>query len=181
MCYRKFDCDQRKGLLCIVVSIQNKGYCIKINDIDHVWIWCYRFGSSGGYYSLRVHIIYPREWKRKENEPLLSITVYQALCMHVFSRVWLFETLWTVTRQPPLSVGFSRLEFWSGLPFPPSGDLSNLGIEPHCLHSRQTVYLLSRWRSPIRHSALHIFPHYSFKVILWCRWCYSHFSDETKA
>ena len=36
----------------------------------------------------------------------------------------------SVTRQAPLSVGFSRQEYWSGLPFPPPGDLPNPGIEP---------------------------------------------------
>ena len=46
------------------------------------------------------------------------------------SRVRLFETPWTVTYQVPLSMGFSRQEFWSGLPFPSPGDLSNPGIEP---------------------------------------------------
>ena len=39
-------------------------------------------------------------------------------------------TTWTVARQPPLSVGFSRQEYWSGLPFPSSGDLPNPGSEP---------------------------------------------------
>ena len=39
-------------------------------------------------------------------------------------------TPWTVAHQAPLSVGFSRQEYWSGLPFPPLGDLSNPGIEP---------------------------------------------------
>ena len=34
-----------------------------------------------------------------------------------FSRVWFFATLWTVARQAPLSMGFSRQEYWSGLPF----------------------------------------------------------------
>ena len=36
---------------------------------------------------------------------------------------------WTVARQAPLSMGFSKQEYWSGLPFPTSGDLSNQGIE----------------------------------------------------
>ena len=45
------------------------------------------------------------------------------------SRVRLFETPWTVAYQAPLSMGFSRQEYWSGVPFPPSGDLSNPGIE----------------------------------------------------
>ena len=47
-----------------------------------------------------------------------------------FSCVQLFATLWTVARQAPLSMGFSRQEYWSGLPFPSPGDLSNPGIEP---------------------------------------------------
>ena len=39
-------------------------------------------------------------------------------------------TLWTVTCQAPLSVGFSRQEYWSGLPFPSLGDLPDPGTEP---------------------------------------------------
>jgi len=46
------------------------------------------------------------------------------------SRVRLFATLWTVACQAPLSMGFSRQEYWSGLPFPSPGDLPNPGIEP---------------------------------------------------
>ena len=45
------------------------------------------------------------------------------------SRVPLSVTSWTVARQAPLSVGFSR-QYWSGWPFLPPGDLSNPGIEP---------------------------------------------------
>ena len=41
-----------------------------------------------------------------------------------------FFTLWTVARQAPLSMGFSRKEYLSGLPFPSPGDLPNPGIEP---------------------------------------------------
>ena len=39
-------------------------------------------------------------------------------------------TPWTVAHQAPLSMGFSRQEYQSGLPFPPSGDLSDPGVEP---------------------------------------------------
>ena len=46
------------------------------------------------------------------------------------SRVQLFETPWIVAYQAPLSMGFSRQEYWSGLPFPFPGDLPNPGIEP---------------------------------------------------
>ena len=41
-----------------------------------------------------------------------------------------FATPWTIAHQAPLSMGFSQQEYWSGLPFPPSGDLANPGIEP---------------------------------------------------
>ena len=46
------------------------------------------------------------------------------------SPVWLFATAWTVAYQAPLSMGFSRQEHWSGLPFPSPGDLSDPGVEP---------------------------------------------------
>ena len=42
----------------------------------------------------------------------------------------LYATPWTVARQAPLSMGFSRQEYWSGLPFPSLGDLPEPGIEP---------------------------------------------------
>ena len=45
-----------------------------------------------------------------------------------FSHVWLFVTLWTVAHQATLSMGFSRQEYWRGLPCPPPGDLPEPGI-----------------------------------------------------
>ena len=71
-------------------------------------------------------ILYKTPWK----EMTLSET---PLCTHVlshFSRVWLFATLWTTAHQALLSMGFSRQEYWSGLPCPPPWDLSDPGIEP---------------------------------------------------
>ena len=49
--------------------------------------------------------------------------------MKSLSHVRLFVTPWTVANQAPLSMGFSRQEYWSGLPFPSPGDLPNAGIE----------------------------------------------------
>ena len=46
------------------------------------------------------------------------------------SRVWLLATPWTVAYQAPLSMGFSRQEYWSGVPLPSPGDLPDPGIEP---------------------------------------------------
>ena len=64
-----------------------------------------------------------------------SIMVYYRMCVCVcvcelLSCVWLFATPWTVAHQAPLSMGFSRQEYWRGLPVPPPGALPHPGIEP---------------------------------------------------
>ena len=58
-----------------------------------------------------------------------------ACMLSYFSCVGLFETLWTVVSQAPLSMGFSRQKCWSALPFPPPGDLPDPGIQPASLMS----------------------------------------------
>ena len=58
------------------------------------------------------------------------------------SRAQLFATSWTVSYQSPPSMGFSRQEYWSGLPFPSPEDLPNPGIEPRS-PALQTDALLS--------------------------------------
>ena len=62
-----------------------------------------------------------------------------ACMLSCFSRVGLFMTLWTVTLQAPLSTGFSREEYQSGLPCPPPGNLPDPGIEPSVLMSPKLV------------------------------------------
>ena len=49
---------------------------------------------------------------------------------HSLSHVQLIATPWTIACQAPLSMGFSRQEYWNGLPFPSPGDLPNPGMEP---------------------------------------------------
>ena len=61
--------------------------------------------------------------------------------------VVLFVTLWTVAHQAPLSMGFSRQEYWSGLPCPPPGDLPDPGIKPASL-ATPTLQADSLPRSP---------------------------------
>ena len=51
-------------------------------------------------------------------------------CAQSRSRVWLFAIPWTIARKTPLSMGFSKQDYWSGLPYPPPGDLLNPGMEP---------------------------------------------------
>ena len=59
----------------------------------------------------------------------------RACVLSRFSCVQLCTTLWTVARQAPLSMGFSRQEYWSRLPCLPPGDLPDPGIEPSSLRS----------------------------------------------
>ena len=75
-------------------------------------------------------------------------------CVYVlshFGHLRLFVTLWTVACQTLLSMGFSRQEYWSGLPFPSPGDFPNTEMEPRspAVPSFQTGSLpLSHWESP---------------------------------
>ena len=69
----------------------------------------------------------------------MSVSSLIALCVYSRSGVRLFVTRWTVVRQAPLSMGFSRQEYWNGLPFPPPGDHPDPGIEPTSLLSSALV------------------------------------------
>ena len=76
--------------------------------------------------------------------------IYIWLCaLSHFSRVWLCATLWTAVCQAPLSMGFSRPEYCSGLPFPSPGDLPDPGMEAGLLNCRQILYLLSYQRRKV--------------------------------
>ena len=70
--------------------------------------------------------------------------------MCVLSFVQLFVTPWTVAYQAPLSLGFPRQEYWSGSPYPSTGDPPDPRIEPASLcllHFRRILYLLSHWEN----------------------------------
>ena len=77
----------------------------------------------------------PESWATRELLAFQSFSsctrFFSPLCMlRSISHVQLFKTLRMVARQAPLSWGFSRQEYWSGLPFPSPGDLPDPGIEP---------------------------------------------------
>ena len=61
-------------------------------------------------------------------------------------------TPWTVAHQAPLSMGFPRQEYWSGLPFPPPGDLPNPGIEPISPELADGFYTTEPHQSTYLHS-----------------------------
>ena len=80
----------------------------------------------------------------------LLISSACVLVLSCLSRVWLFVTPWNTAHQSPLSMGFSRQEYWSGLPCPPQGDLPKLGIKPVFPESpvlQADSLLLSHWGS----------------------------------
>ena len=82
--------------------------------------------------------------KRENKNIKLRNLVKDKFELSHFSDVWLFATLWTLAHQAPPSMGFFRQEYWSGLSFPPPGDLPDPGIEPLPLMSfsisRQILY-----------------------------------------
>ena len=84
---------------------------------------CFRgasvFGEPKNEHLLKQHLIYDPKW---------GYGTWLCLC----SCIRLFATPWTVARQASLSLGFSKQEYQSGLPFPTPGDLPNPGIEPQC-------------------------------------------------
>ena len=67
---------------------------------------------------------------RNEKKLFISYALKTKVKVKSLSRVGLFATPWTVAHQAPPSMGFSRQQYWSGLPFPSPGNLPNPGIEP---------------------------------------------------
>ena len=84
-----------------------------------------------------------------------------------FSRVQLCATLWTVARQAPLSVGFSRQEYWSGLSCPPPGDLPDPGIERRSLKSSALGGKFFTTSRPSLLILLTFFLFFAFKVVVY--------------
>ena len=71
------------------------------------------------------------------------------LLIESLSHVRLFVTPWTTAHQAPLSMGFSRQEYWSGWPCPPPGDLPDPGIEPLSPALQVDSLSLSHQESPL--------------------------------
>ena len=86
----------------------------------------------------------PRKSPKRSFLTMLHKTASQPLLLLLshFRRVRLCVTPQTAAHQAPLSMGFSRQEYWSGLLFPPSGNCPHPGIKPHlfCLLLRQTGF-----------------------------------------
>ena len=96
-----------------------------------------------------VHLLFQqRLCQRQKRNHQMNLLLMKRLSLSgpacMLSRVRLRAIAWTVDRQAPLSMGSSRQEYWSGLPFPPPGDLADPGIQPAFLESscigRQTLF-----------------------------------------
>ena len=88
-------------------------------------------------FRIRQFITYTESNQKSKPKVFVRVS-YSGLCPHSqkkkvkcysLSPVWLFLTQWTTACQAPLSMGFSRQEYWSGLPFPSPGDLPDPEIE----------------------------------------------------
>ena len=92
---------------------------------------------------------------------LLVGLIGSSVCAQSLSRVQLFVPLWTVAHQAPLSMEFSRQEYWSGVPLPTPGDLLDPGIKPESLVSSAVVGInhLVFWKKLIIEDSLPIPPY----------------------
>ena len=94
-----------------------------------------------------------------------------------FSRVHLFATPWTIAHQAPLSMEFSRQEYWSGLPFPSPGILPDLGIEPASLMSPVLAggffTTSATWEAPNPPYLFFLSPRIVFALLCSAMWVFS--------
>ena len=126
--------------ICIAYKKLNNSRWLKITNESHkqkkitINIWCYfYFAPSENFYVSYIMLVLEKEmavhssilaWAipwREERGRLQSVLSH-------FSHIFLFATPWTVVWQVPLTMGFSRQEYWSGLPFPFPGNLPDPGI-----------------------------------------------------
>ena len=122
---------------------------------------------SSEYYISEIHACFPCSCNScilivflytKPHNFFISIAVHEYWVISIcwldkkerksLSRVRLFATPWTVAYQALPSMGFSRHEYWNGLPFPSPGDFPTQGLKLGLPHCRQTLYHLIHQGSP---------------------------------
>ena len=105
----------------------------------NLYINYYEYSASKHLYG---HAIFSRWWLFQLFYAQAKLNVLSEWVKSL-SHARLFATLWTVAYQAPLSMGFSRQGYWSGLPLPSPGIFPTQGSNPGVLHCRQTLYRLS--------------------------------------
>ena len=83
-------------------------------------------------YAHKIYLLY-LTIEKKKNHNVWPCYPSKTFSLTITLIIQLFATLWTVAHQAPPSMGFSRQEYWSRLPFPSPGDLLDPGIEPRSL------------------------------------------------
>ena len=139
--------------ICIQLCLKKEHKYLYIT-YNHLYVYTcknYIFNHSDYYdkNAIKLHPLCPymHVWN-------VSLCVCVCVCVYIYiyiwkvkvkplSCVWFFATPWTVDDQGPPSMGFSRQEYWSGLPFPSPGIFPTQGLNPCLLHCRQTLYRLS--------------------------------------
>ena len=105
--------------------------CLKKEENLIYWEHKRKSKERNGNIVLHLFILLCLGLRQKGLTDLSTISLANDIgCVCVLSHVQLCVTPWTVAHQTPLSTGFSRQEYWNGLPFPPSGHLPVPGIEP---------------------------------------------------
>ena len=102
-------------------SFQERSLCYKLLSQNSSFITLFLHLLSGGKKKVRA-------WGFLEAE--FNVHKLPCMCAKPLSRVRCFATPWTVSRQVPLSISFSRQEYWGGLSCSPPGDLPNSRIKP---------------------------------------------------
>ena len=97
----------------------------------------------------------------------ICIHTHMVCCAQSLSHVRLFATPLTVACQSPLSMEFSRPEFWSGLPCPPPGIFPTLGLDLDPTYCRRILYHLSHQGSPYMHI------NYTKRHVFYLRRCHT--------
>ena len=105
----------------------------------------------------------------------LNLQHKECLCVWSCCCVRLFATVWTIAHQAPLSMGFSRQEYWSGLPFASPGDIPNPGIEPRSPALQADALSSEPPGKPCRQYCLQIEKAREFQKNIFC------FTDYAKA
>ena len=135
------DCTQWWSIQMLSIEMQrfHKDQSVRFSSCFGRWRQTFQSFSKDLWDNMcawRSVLVAHTKWKKKERKKV-----------KLLSSVWLFVTPWTVACQAPLSMGFSRQEYWSGLPFPSPGGLPSPGWNPGLQACRQTLYHLSHQES----------------------------------
>ena len=147
-------------------------------SVDSIWVVCFLAINCMSliYLSILLSVLYCLNyWCVVSLKSVLVLWFsYSFVKVKSLSHVQLFATPWTVACQAPSSVGFSRQEYWSGLPFPSLGDFPDPGIEPRSLALQVDTLTPELPGKPFFHSIM------LFWIFCPSIWIWNQFADIHK-